>query len=290
MKQEDKGMSIRPKLLFLSVIIVSVLFLFCFSYADHDGIQGTEAVKTGTVTGKIMVKDKDVPLAWGQIMFYDVSSGPPPIPEKYERTPDISKNMDADGKFKVEIPEGKYYMGAIKRLSGDRLGPPQEGDYVFRSLDEKGMPKIYMVKSDETLDVGTFAEAFPITAADLSRHHVTTALEGTILSTDWMPVEGAVVVAFDQPLLGKKPLFVSNKSGKDGKYVLPLTEGTYYLRVRNSFAAGPPEPGQIVGYYGEGTPAPVPVKDGQIVKGIDFQVVIFRGRGPAPVPPPSKGK
>jgi hypothetical protein len=94
-----------------------------------------------------------------------------------------------------------------------------------------------------------------------------------------MPVEGAIVVAFRQPTIGKRPLFVSNRSNKDGKYILPVTEGTYYLRVRNSFAAGPPEPGQIIGYYGEGTPAPVSVKHREIMKGIDFQVVVFRGRG-----------
>jgi len=99
---------------------------------------------------------------------------------------------------------------------------------------------------------------------------------------EWKPVEDAVVVAFTEPIIGRKPLFVSKKSDKDGNYILPLTEGTYYLRVRNSFAAGPPEPGQIVGYYGEGTPVPVPVKECEIVKRIDFQVVVFRGRGPSP--------
>lgn len=279
-------MSTRLKLQLSSLIMSAVLFLSGIAYADDPGMKEAEAVKTGTVTGRIMVQDKDVPLSWGQIMFYDMSAGPPPIPEKYERTPDISKNMDADGKFTVEIPEGRYFMGAIKRLSGDRLGPPQVGDFVFRSLNEKGKPKEYIVKANKTLDVGTFAEAFPVTPEDLSRRRITTGLEGMIVNTDWLPVEGAVVVAFAQPTIGKKPLFVSNKSDKDGKYVLPLTAGTYYLRVRNSFAAGPPEPGQIVGYYGEGTPSPVPVKEGQILKGIDFQVVVFRGRGPAPVPPP----
>jgi hypothetical protein len=178
-------MSMRLKLLFSSLTILSALFLSGIVYADDPGIKEPKEVKRGTVTGRIMVKNKEgVPLSWGQIMFYDISSGPPPIPEKYERTPDISKNMDAEGKFKFEIPEGTYFMGAIKRLSGDRLGPPQEGDYVFRSLNEKGQPKEYIVKAGKTLDVGTFAEAFPITPEDLSRRSVTTALEGTIVNTD----------------------------------------------------------------------------------------------------------
>jgi len=264
-----------------------VVFM-CGNSSGADSVkEATPEIKKGTVTGTIMVKDREnVPLSWGQIMLYDVSTGPPPVPEKYERTPDISKNMDADGKFRIELPEGRYYIGAVKRLSGDKLGPPDVGDYVFRSLNEKGKPKEYQVKGGQVLDIGTFAEAFPLSEKDISKRHVTTAIEGVVVSTDWLPVEGAVVIAFAEPVIGKKPLFVSNKSDKEGKYVLPIAEGTYYLRVRNSFAAGPPEPGQIVGYYGEGTPAPVSVKDCEILNGIDFQVVVFRGRGPIPRPAP----
>ncbi len=275
-------MSIRLKLIQL-ILAVLIICMSGLATAVETVQDAPPEVKKGTATGRIMVKD-GTPLAWGQIMFYDYSSGPSPVPSKYERTPDVSKTVDAEGRFKVEIPEGRYYIGAIKRLSGDRLGPPQEGDYIFRSLDEKGKPKEYEVKAGKVLDVGTFTGAFQITDKELAERRVTTALKGGIVNQEWQPVADAVVIAFTDPYLGKKPLFASNKSDKDGKYVLPLTEGTYYLRVRNSFAAGPPEPGQIVGYYGEGTPTPVPVKDCEIIEGIDFQVVVFHGRGPAPSP------
>ncbi len=276
-------MFIRLKHVLSCVAVLSICLIASSSFAEETAKETEPKIQKGTVTGRIMVKDTEgVALSWGQIMFYDILSGPPPNPEKYERTPDISRTLGADGSFSIEIPEGYYYIGAIKRMSGDKLGPPQEGDYVFRSLDEKGRPKLHKIKADDKLDIGTQAEAFQISEEEISHHRITTALEGVIVSTDWMPVEGAVVVAFTEPIIGRKPLFVSSKSDKDGKYVLPLIEGTYYLRVRNSFAAGPPEPGQIVGYYGEGVPKPVPIKDCEILKGIDFQVVVFRGRGPSP--------
>jgi hypothetical protein len=101
------------------------------------------------------------------------------------------------------------------------------------------------------------------------------------------PVPDAVVVAFLQPAVQTKPLFVSEKTGKDGKYVLRVTPGTYYLRVRNAFASGPPEPGQIVGYYGEGQPAPVTIKEGEVLKDIHFRVILFPGRGPFSGAPPA---
>jgi len=237
--------------------------------------------KTGTVTGQVMIKDEDgKPLAFGQIMFYDVMSGPPPAPHKYERTPDISKTINAEGKFTVELLEGRYYIGAVRRISGERFGPPQEGDYIFRSLDDNGKPKEYLVQAGKVLDIGTFTEAVPLKAEDIAQHNIATAIEGYILDVDGKPVEDAVVVAFVKPTIGGRPLFVSDRSGKDGKYILRVTEGTYYLRARNSFAAGPPEPGQIVGYYGEGTPAPVTVEQCEIRKGIDFRVILFPGRGP----------
>ena len=270
---------------YFTVLIIALLYGNVVA-ADPEQKAPPE-IKKGTVTGKVMVNDR-VPLSWGQIMFYDYSTGPPPIPDKYERTPDISKSLDYEGNYKVEVPEGRYYIGAIKRISGDRLGPPQNGDYVYRSLNEKGLPKIYTVQAGQVLDVGMFTGAFQIADEDLAEQHVTTALKGVIYNMDWQPVAGAVVLAFTERYLGKKPLFVSNKSGVDGKYILPLTEGTYYLRVRNSFAAGPPEPGQIVGYYGEGTPSTVPVKEREIIEGIDFQVIVFQGRGPGPNSSPNR--
>jgi hypothetical protein len=282
-------MAIRLQLIRLILSILIVIFISGIAPATESAQETVKEVKTGTVTGRIMVKD-GLPLAWGQIMFFDYLTGPPPVPSKYERTPDVSKTVDAEGLFKIEIPEGRYYIGAVKRLSGDRLGPPLEGDYIFRSLDEKGKPKEYEVKAGKVLDVGTFTGAFQITDRELAERRITTALKGVIVNQEWQPVADAVVIAFTEPYLGKKPLFASNKSDKDGKYILPLTEGTYYLRVRNSFAAGPPEPGQIVGYYGEGTPSPVSVKDCEIIEGIDFQVVVFRGRGPAPKPAPEGEK
>jgi len=46
------------------------------------------------------------------------------------------------------------------------------------------------------------------------------------------------------------------------------------------FASGPPQEGQIVGYYGEGEAAPVTVKEAERKKGNDINVVLFPGRGP----------
>jgi hypothetical protein len=275
-------MSISQKL-FLSFL--SLAIIFSFTIVDAWSEEGkVEAAKTATVTGRIMIKDGG-PLGFGQVMFYNAASGPPPAPDRYERIPDISKNIDAEGGFTVELPQGTYYLGAIRRLSGERFGPPQMGDHVFRSLDDRGIPKEYIFEAGKQYDVGTFSEAIPMRAEDFTKNNITTSVEGIIIDMNGDHFKGAVVVAFKRASVGGKPVFLSSRSDEKGKYLLPLTEGTYFLRVRNSFAAGPPQPGQIVGYFGDGKPEPVTVKKGDILKGINFRVIRFPGRGPLSVPP-----
>jgi hypothetical protein len=265
----------KPVLILFTLVAIAFLFGTLSVAAD---LPAAKEQKKGTVTGKIMIKQGG-PLSGGQVLFYNVLSGPPPAPEKYDRTPDVVRDIDANGAFRVDLQPGTYYFGAVKRLSGERIGNPHEGDYVFRSLDENGKPKEYVVEEGKILDLGTISAAAPL-KFDRSRTGFSTAIEGVVADVEGNPVQNAVVVAFLSPTVGGKPSFVSEGTGKDGKYSIRLTAGTYYLRVRNEFASGPPEPGQIVGYYGEGTPAPVTVKEGEIKKGIDFKVILFPGRGP----------
>lgn len=256
---------------------MALLMIMPFFYGSRIG--AATDLKPGTVTGRVLVKG-GTPLSWGEIMLYDAAAGPPPMPEKYDRIPDIIRIIDADGMFKVDMPPGRYYLGAIKRMSGERSGPPREGDYVVKDRDAKGRPKEYIVKPGQLYDIGTISGAVPLRTQDISERAVTTAIIGKVTDTEGKPVANAVVLAFVSPAPKGRPLFLSEKTDSDGAYVLRLTAGTYYLRVRDSSQNGPPEPGQIVGSYGEGTPAPVVVKEGGIVKGIDFRVVLFGGRGP----------
>ena len=267
-------MAIRRKAAIAGLII---FFLFSISLAADERLPAADK-ETGVITGTVMIKDAG-PLTGGQVMIYDAASGPPPAPFKYERTPDLAKDLDADGKFRVDLPPGKYYVSAIKRLSGERIGPPQTGDYVFRSLDEKGIAKEYLVQGGSLLDIGTVSAA-PLKPERLLSHAVTTAIEGTVKGKGNKPVADAVVAAFVTPAMQGKPLFVSEKTGKDGKYILRVPPGTYFLRARNIFASGPPQEGQIVGYYGKGDAAPVTVKEGERKKGNNINVVLFPGRGP----------
>lgn len=263
------------KIMVLASFLLAGIFISSIVYAHEE----TREVKTGTLSGQIMIKDGG-PMAGGMLYFFDDAAGPPPSATKYWRVPAEIFNIDNNGRFTAELPEGKYYLGAIKKTSGEPIGPPQEGDLFFISQDGKGNPKMHTVKKGETTDLGIISGAVPFNRASLAKDGIT-AIEGAILDVDGKPVEGALVFAFMTQTMAGKPFFVSDKTGKDGRYIMRVQAGgKYYLRVRDSYGGGPPVAGNIMGIYGENEPVAVNVKTGQTEKGINIKVMKFAGRGP----------
>ena len=241
--------------------------------------KATREFKAGAISGQIMIRS-GVPMAGGMVYFFNDTAGPPPSISKYWRVPSESASIDSNGRFSAELDEGYYYMGAIKRISGGPLGPPQDGDYYFLSQDEKGKPKLHSVKKGETTDIGIVSEVRPFRNSMLAKRGVT-AIEGTVLDAKSRPLEGVMVYAFVTNTLVGRPLFVSDRTGKDGRYLLRVAGGgTYFLRVRNNYGGGAPAKGDIIGAYGEGGPEGVDVKTGEVRKGIDIMAMVFPGRGP----------
>lgn len=242
--------------------------------------QEVKQAKTGTISGQIMIKG-DGPLAGGRVFFFNDASGPPPSREKYWRIPDYVTDTDNSGKFSIELPEGKYYLGAIKTISGGKIGPPAEGDIFYAGTDEQGKPKAYIIKQGLKTDIGVISEAAPFKRSVVKFGDGITAIEGTVLDSAGKPVEGALVFAFLSPAMVGRPLFASDRTGKDGKYILRVHEGgKYYLRVRSVYGGGPPKAGEIIGDYGEKEPVAVTIKSGEKIRGVNIKVRRFTERGP----------
>ncbi|MBT0652309.1 carboxypeptidase-like regulatory domain-containing protein [Geomobilimonas luticola] len=255
-------------------------FLMVFLLCSVATAVGAEDARTGTISGKMKIKNGG-PLANGVVFFFNEASGPPPSPEKYWRVPDEIVGTDGEGNFKAVLLEGKYYLGASKRKSGQEVGPPQEGDYFLPAMEEKGVSKTFHVEKGKTADIGTIAEAIPFSRATVKTGSGITAIEGSITDAEGKPLERAMVFAFLTPAMVGKPLFVSERTGKDGKYLLRVNQGgDYYLKIRDVYGGGAPKVGEIMGGYGQDKPMPVTVKTGTTVKGIDIKGVRFLGRGP----------
>ncbi len=250
-------------------LLAACLFLFAAAGSS------AQEIGRGTITGKLMTTD-GAPMSGGSVFFFNDATGPPPSQEKYWRVPDIAAPIGEGGKFSIELTPGKYYLGAMKRISAEKnLGPPGEGDYFLKGQDETGKPRPFFIKKGETTDIGTIAGGAPFKREIVKYGAGITSIEGVVRDPEGKPVEGAAVFGYKKPGARGRPLFAADKTGKDGKYVLRVDEGgTYYLKVRDRFAGGPPVAGAIVGKYWQGRPVEASAKTGEATKGVDINIII----------------
>lgn len=245
--------------------------------SEQDGVCASAGVKVleikaGTISGKIIGKNGES-MSGGKILLFRVDSGPPPVRNKYWRTPDEMVDIDNDGGFEASIDEGSYYLAAIRRISGELIGPPHEGDWIYPYSREnlKTEQKTYHVAKGQNTNIGIVREAVILGKGSVDSVSGITAIEGIISDTRGNPVSDAMAFAYKTSDLTGKPLFTSARTAKDGKYLLRVSEGgKYYVKIRSTRDGGHPTDGEIIGEYGNDMPAAVTVKSGEIIKGIDI--------------------
>jgi hypothetical protein len=251
--------------LVIALMIVTGLLLYSTSFVRGE----KQGQANGTVTGLVSIKGEEHPKN-GTVFFYDEGSGPPPSATRYWKVPTYVFKVDGTGRFNAVLPEGMYYMGVIVRQSEDPLGPPQEGDYFFISQDQKGRPKKLSIWKDSRIDLGAITGAVPFKRESLETKGIT-SLQGAIRDEKGTPVEGMLVFAYTHPSMFGRPLFVSERSDKSGKYLLRVSGGgTYYLLVRIDYSGGPRSTDELWGVR-KGSKA-VTVKTGTAAKDVDFAV------------------
>ena len=223
----------------------------------------------GTVSGQIIIKGQG-PMIGGMVFFLDEAEGIPPSSTRYWRVPTHAFRLNENSGFSVSLPEGTYFMGAIERASGELLGPPEEGDYFFVSQDSRGNPKRLTVWKNANIDLGILDDAAQFKRGNLASKGIT-AIEGLIHDIHGNPAEGMIVAAYTNQEMYGKPVFVSERVGKDGRFVLRVDKGgTFYLIARADYTGGPPAPEEFIGFTRESRP--VKVKTGKISKGVDITI------------------
>lgn len=243
------------------------------------GTGSADQNKPGTISGRVLLKDGS-PMANAQIFVFDESSGAPPSFDRYWRVPDEVVQADREGRFRVVLADGRYYLGAIRRLSGEEIGPLRDGD-LFLPFYENGKPVSYTVANGVAIELGDIAGAQTFSKTILKTGAGITAISGRVTDADGKPVANAMVFAFTSAAMMGRPLFISEKTGKDGSYILRVHQGgSYYLKIRNSYGGGSMRTGEIMGSYGQEDPAPVEVKTGAVASGIDIRGSYFTGQGP----------
>jgi hypothetical protein len=269
---------LKRTLLVKQWLLVISLFIVLVAPYDSASAQEQQDHETGRMAGKLLTRNGE-PMSGG-LVYLSSSAGPVPDPDRYWKVPEFVTDIDDTGEFTIELPAGSYYLGAIKRISGKTdSGPPHAGDLFYKGIDRKGVPILFVIKKGENLNIGTLSGAVPFKGAAAGK--TISGIAGKVITSDGKPAVGALVFAFlSQSMIGR-PAFASDRTGKDGAYLLRVQEGgNYYLRARDIYGGGPPAAEAIMGNFGGATPEPVSVKQGKITKGIDIVVQKFQGRGP----------
>ena len=231
--------------------IFLVSFVFCLLLVAS-GVTALEK-GTGIITGKIMSAGGEA-LSGGYVKFFDAAKGYSPFTHEYWRSADYYFRIEDDGSFSAALPEGDYYLMAVKMKKGKKAAcPPEEGDFVYPPFE--GTQETYAVKSGETKDLNLISRAVPFKKEWSANGK--TGIQGIVLDNNGKPLEGKLVIAFDADF-SEKPFFSSDsRTDRDGAYVLRTPEGGKF-NVR------------VMGYKQPVVTATV--QTGKITEGIDIKL------------------
>ncbi len=148
------------------------------------------------------------------------------------------------GSFRVNLPPGKYWLLARKRLRGGQYGPIETGDYFN-----------FYHGNPVTISAGEVREVRIETITRLSMLEDDSGapfvgVRGSIVDAAGKPVARLHVFAYRSPEMTGTPEFFSAPTGADGRFDLSLPEGgPFYLLARQEFG-GPAGEVELYGRHG----------------------------------------
>lgn len=207
----------------------------------------------------------------------------------------ISEAADKEGSFTIDLPEGKYWLLAKKRPGqvlpkGSIPATINEEEVMtqFRYVEnfagplETGEYYAYFDENPVTVEKGYYSNIVLNAIQKIGdpdkayKNFSDTRIEGTIVDKKGNPMENifafankGIQILIDMP----KPKFISNKTKKDGKFILNLNEdGVYYLSAKRVLGRIPKH-GDLYGYYvSPDNDNALVIKKGMVVKDIVIEV------------------
>lgn len=264
---------------YLRLKLVAGLFFFRLVTTAFAGDGAAPAVVVAedlpaTISGQVMVDDKK-PMARGMVLLFDGRTGPPPSLGRYWRVPDLITPLDAEGRFSLEVAPGTYYIQSARKNPDGEIGPAYEKEYLYFHGDADGNALPLVVGSGSRLALGQL-KAFLWSPDMIMRDKGITAVEGVVVDFDGNPVERAVVLAYYNPVGQGRPVFISDRTDRNGRYQLRTDAGgTFYLKVRSVVGGGKPTSGEYLNTTKEFEPVMVTLKKNEKLKGITLKVMKF---------------
>lgn len=268
--------------------IIRLVFLFVLISVSAVFAEPPEQDGVGTISGKIMIKESS-PMANGMVLLYSQYQGPPPHPYKYWRIPDMIMSTGADGGFSIDLPAGTYFLMIAQKSPDGEIGPPNKDEFLYFHSDKTGNALPIVVEAGKTVSLGNLSGAFFWTADKVEREKGITSASGIVVDDAGKPVNGVVVFAYLYREATGRPAYVSDRTGKDGKFIIRFYDGgTYFLKVRGVIGGGRPRAGEFMNVTKEFEPTMISPKKDEKLKDVKLQVRMFTT--PADQSPPAAEK
>lgn len=268
--------------LFLFLIIMTIAVPVYCETTEIAAQTETVPALPATISGRLLTPSKN-PLTTGIVLLYDKSLGPPPSPGKYWRVPDMITGTDNNGYFSIEVPEGTYFLQAAQKKPDGEIGPPKDREFFYFHGNSKGNPYPLIVAPGSKKNLGKLI-SYVWLPGMTQREKGITAVKGIVTDLEGNPVQGAMVFAHFSDNVQGRATFVSDRTDKNGKFLLRVLEGTYYLKVRSVIGGGVPEEGEYLNITSEFTPTMVTLTKKTILTGIVLKVKKFSRPGTAERP------
>jgi hypothetical protein len=253
---------------------LQILLLLILSVAAAYG-QDSAPINNGTLSGKVMVKENQ-PMANGMVLLYNPYLGPPPHPYKYWRIPDMIFSTEQNGSFLIDLPAGTYYMMIAQKSPDSEIGPPGTDEFLYFHSDKKGNAVLLKIEPGKKLELGTLSGTFFWTADKVEREKGITSASGVVTDDSGKPVNNVVVFAYLFRNANGRPAFVSDRTDKNGKFVIRFHEGgTYFLKVRGVIGGGKPRAGEFMNVTRDFEPTIISLKKDEKLKDLKLQVKMF---------------
>lgn len=271
----------------LLLLFLAVFPAYSVASPTHNGSATASAT---AISGQVFVKGK-TPMQNGIVLLFNKDMGPAPSRDSYWRVPDMITGTDNGGRFSIQVSRGTYYLQVAQKNPDGEIGPPKETEYFYFHGDIQGRPLPIVVTSGN-YNLGVL-KAFPFTPGMVQREKGITSIEGVVLDNEGSPVEKALVFVYLSEQAMGRPTFISERTDKNGRYVLRVHDGgTFYLKVRSVYGGGAPQEGEFLNITNEFTPHKVSLEKHQKLKGVTLKVLKFSrpgsGSGSVVPPPPEK--
>jgi len=172
-----------------------------------------------------------------------------------------------DGRFRIKVPPGRYYVIARKRQGGGMYGPPGKDDYVG-----------YFPGNPVTVRPGAFSSLLleTTTRIDLLEEIWSTNgasagwFDGKVTEVAGKPAVGLYVLFYTEEAMSGAPAFVAGPTDAKGHFRVRAAAGQFHLLARSNLG-GPLEAGE---WYGK---AVLPAA-GMPTGGVEISVSRFQGK------------